>query len=275
MAHSNENQRGYEINEVNDVIIDLNLLAKQSQLYKALVNFKGTDSLDVLTYPEGKAFSKECFISVINCLGSEEAFSENLHNFPIEELFNVSLYLGSDSLLYHIVFDLLETRTCVTILDLAINALGENHFITRGVIHFITKVLDTTFDTILFTIKQSKSKLRKMIKNSRRQDRRFIIESRTPQNCLLCNHPIIDNVIKDAEKRLSPMNCCGMMFHLQCQLKLFKEKKYPKCPACGTIYADGKIDIDLNVLDSKMTIRYLDNYGIHPLPFRVRSEIWK
>lgn len=271
------NQSGHDFIKLNAE--DLTLLKERSEYYRALTDFNGSDSLNILTYPTGSPFSKSCFISVINCLASNDELSKISSNFPLDDLFNVALFLCSEYLLNHVVFDLLETRTCITILGLVLNAFGENHTMTIEIIQFIMTILETNFDTVLFTFKQNKTKLRKMVKNAKNQNKKFYIESRIPDICLLCNDTInsnimINNTIRIIQRKLKPMTCCGMVFHLNCIKKLFHENKYPRCPSCKIIFADGVIDIDLNNLDTKMTIRYLQNHNVHPLPYRVRSEIW-
>ena len=93
---------------VSEIPVTLDKLASQSKLYKAIVEFHGTDSLDVLTYPINSNFSEQCFTAVVKCLGNVSKFSEILQGCPLAELFHISLYLGSDSLLYYTVFDLLN-----------------------------------------------------------------------------------------------------------------------------------------------------------------------
>ena len=73
----------YSVEPVVEVPLDLALLATQSDLYKALVNFHGTDARNVLTYPIGSPFSKQCFLAVLQNLGSMEEFSSQLSLFPI------------------------------------------------------------------------------------------------------------------------------------------------------------------------------------------------
>ena len=75
----------YSVDPIIEVPLDLDLLATQSDLYKALVNFHGTDALNVLTYPIGSPFSKQCFSAVLHNLGSMEEFSSTLNLFPIGE----------------------------------------------------------------------------------------------------------------------------------------------------------------------------------------------
>ena len=257
----------------NITSIDIETLASHSELYKAILKFHGKNAQRFLTYPVGAPFSKHCFTTVVQCLGNKNKLLETLHIFKIRDLFLISLYLGSDVLLYHIVFDMLAPNNSVSILDMSIETLGVDHFITKGITHYIMMILDTTYTNTLLIFNTSKIRLRKMIKNSKNQ-RACVTPDRQPHVCLYCNSPITNLHQRDISQRLAPMRCCGMMLHLQCQLKLFSTTKYPKCPACQTIFSDGEIDLDLNLLDSKMTIRYLANYGIHPLPYRYRTHIW-
>ena len=271
-----ETQGTYESVDITEISIDLEALATQSELYGALLKFHGKDAIHILSYPSDAPFSKHCFISVVECLGNKKALFETLHKFEIRDLFLISLYLGSDTLLYHIVFDMLRATNSVSILDMTTETLGVHHFITKGVTHFIMMVLNRSYREVTDLFGKSKHKLRKMLKNSVRFDRSCILPDRMPIVCLCCTRAITDELHqKEIKKRLAPMRCCGMMTHLQCQLTLFSSKIYPKCPACKTIFSDGEIDLDLNMLDSLMTRRYLENYGIHPIPYRSRPEIWK
>ena len=168
---------------------------------------------------------------------------------------------------------MLNAHNAVPILNLTIETLGEKHFITKGVTHFVMMILETSYYNVMHHLRTNK--LRKMIKNSARKDRKCMIETKRPSVCLCCELPITDLHQKDLSKRLAPIICCGMMLHLTCMKALFKSKLYPKCPACKTIFSEGEIDTDMNLLDSTMTIRYLENYGVHPLPYRVKSDIWQ
>lgn len=258
-----------------DIAVDLDELSKRSDLYRALVNFHGSDALNILTYPDGAPFSENCFRSAVECLGSKDDFTGTMKIFRIKELFDVSLYLGSDCLLYHVVFDMLMPTNAVSILDMSIDFLGMNHFITKAVIHFIMVTLDFSYNRTMLAFQDSKQKLRKVLKNCKRRQEPFVVKTRLPHSCLCCMKPMTGLYQKDVDKRVAPLICCGMLVHLKCELNLFKAKQYPKCPACQTIFAEGEICTELNVLDSVMTIRYLKNYGIYPLPYRVRSEIWE
>ena len=259
---------------INDSNIDIETLASHSELYSAILKFHGKNAHHFLTYPSEAPFSEHCFTTVVQCLGNKDKLLDTLHIFKIRDLFLISLYLGSDILLYHIVFDMLSPNNSVSILDMSIETLGVHHFISKGITHYIMMILDTTYENTLLIFNASKIRLRKMIKNSKNQ-RVCMTQDRKPHVCLLCSNPITDLHQRNISQRLAPMRCCGMMIHLQCQLKLFSSKQYPKCPACQTIFSDGEIDLDLNLLDSKMTVRYLANYGIHPLPYRNRSHIWQ
>ena len=254
--------------------IDVDRLANQSSYYDAIITFHGKDALDVLTYPIGSLFSKTCFMAVIQCLGTSEEFSEILPEFPLKDLFHVSLYLGSDTLLYFVVFDLLSAVTAVTLLDLAMKTLGERHHITVSIIYFIIMITDECKITILRLLSEKKASLRNLIRNSCNKSVRFVRESRKPLKCLCCRNPITGYHERDLFKRLAPMACCGMLFHLSCQLKLLRSEKWRTCPSCSSRFYDGEFDEDSRDLHSVMNIRQLKIYGRFPIPYRVRPEVW-
>ena len=276
------------IEPVVEVSLDLDLLSTQSDLYRALVDFHGVDAINVLAYPIGSPFSKQCFLAVLHNLGSKEEFSTTLSLFPIGELFRVALYLGSDTLLYHVVFDTLKAATAVTILDLALDILGQDHYITNTVIQFINIITHDSRDKIIQYMQTSKMKLRRRIKNNikssgaivtgciRKQVKyeEFMVPLKTPDVCLCCKLPITDLHAKDLSTRLAPMGCCGMMVHLQCQIKFLAQQGIPNCPACKTTYHHGLIDDEYRCLDNIMTIHNLNNVGTLPLPYRVRNIIY-
>ena len=221
------------VDPIVEVSLDLDLLATQSDFYRALVDFHGIDAINVLAYPIGSPFSKQCFLAVLHNLGSKEEFSTTLSMFPIGELFKVALYLGSETLLYHVVFDTLKAATAVTILDLAIDILGLDHYITDTVIQFIHIITHDSRDKIINLMQNSKTKLGQRIKNNikssgeivtdciRKQliSEEFMVPFKTPDVCLCCKLPITGLHSKNLSARLAPMGCCGMMVHLQCQLK--------------------------------------------------------
>ena len=259
--------------ESSIVKVDLEALANQSELYRAMVDFKGKDALDELIYPVGSRFSQQCFESVVQCLGSREEFAANLKNFPIEELFHVALYLGSDTLLYYVVIDLLTVETAVTILSLTLDTVGEHHNITITIIQFIEMVIGKSFGKVLLMVKTDKAQLRNILRNSKRRYKKFVSKAKIPQTCLCCKLHIEGQAERDINKRITPMSCCGMAMHLKCQLKLLS-RRCPVCPACGTFYFEGKIDDECRDLHSVMNVRYLENYRIPPLPYRVRHDVF-
>ena len=273
---------------LSEIPITMDYLASQSKLYKAKVEFQGTDSQDILTYPKGSKFSEKCFATVVKCLGNNSKFSENLELCPLSELFHISLYLGSDTLLYYTVFDLLTVKTAVSILDLAYTTLGEKHHITNAVLHFCTKVTNVNLDRIITLYKTKRKSLRNLLRNTYRHPPSFdyapgtsfrkiksfiptklVLEERKPEICLCCNNQIN----RDNLELLSPMHCCQMMVHLECQVDLLK-RRYVNCPACRTIFYEGKIDTEWRDMDSTLTIHHLDIKGVHPLPYRVRTNSW-
>ena len=257
-----------------EVPIDLDQLATQSDLYRALVEFHGNDAINVLTYPIGSPFSKQCFLAVLHNLGSMEEFSDTLSKFPIGELFKVALYLGSDTLLYYVVFDVLSTKTAVTILDLSMGTLGLGHYITDAVIQFIRIITFDSPETIVHFMKNCKTSLRKRIHNNVKCSKEFMVKFKKPEVCLCCKLPITGLHTKNISDRLAPMGCCGMMVHLKCQIKLLANPNLINCPACKTTYHKGVIDDEYRILDNVLTIKNLNNWKIHPLPYRVRSDIW-
>ena len=264
----------YPSEPIVEIPLDLDQLATQSDLYRALVEFHGTDAINVLTYPIGSPFSKQCFLAVLHNLGSMEEFSATLSKFPLSDLFKVALYLGSDTLLYYVVFDILSTATAVSILDLAINTLGLGHYITDAVIQFISIITYDSPYTIVHFMQNCKTSLRKRIKNNVKCSKEFMVKFKKPDVCLCCMLPIMGLHTKNISSRLAPMGCCGMMVHLQCQIKLLAKPNLPICPACKTTYSKGVIDDEYRILDNVLTIKNLNNWKIHPLPYRVRSDIW-
>lgn len=273
---------------IAEVPIELDRLASHSKLYQAIVEFHGTDALDILNYPTNSDFSEECFTAVIKCLGNEAKFSEVLQYCPLAELFHISLYLGSDSLLYYTVFDLLSVRTAVSILDLSYTILGEDHHITNAVLHFCKMVTNVDIDKIITLYLTKRKSLRNLLRNTYRHSTSFdyapgtsfrkkrsyiptkyVRQNRRPNTCLCCKNPIVD----DTTELLSPMHCCHMMVHLKCQIELLK-KRLTRCPACTTTFWEGKIDSEFRDLDSVLTISHLNVHNVHPLPYRYRSEVW-
>ena len=280
----------YSIAPVVEVPLDLDLLATQSDFYRALVDFHGADAINVLTYPIGSPFSKQCFLAVLQNLGSEEEFSATLDLFPIGELFKVALYLGSDTLLYHVVFDRLNAPTSVTLLGLTMDILGLDHYITDTVIQFIITITHDSRDKILSFMSNSRIALRRRIRNNikssgalvegctvfRKQTipDKFVTSFKKPDVCLCCRLPITGLHTKNLSARLAPMGCCGMMVHLQCQVKFLTLPNLPNCPACKTTYRHGLICNDHRSLDSILTIHCLNNTQVHPLAYRIRNIVW-
>ena len=281
-------EASYSLDPVVEVPLDLDLLATQSDFYRALVDFHGIDAINVLAYPIGSPFSKQCFLAVLHNLGSKEEFSTTLSMFPIGELLKVALYLGSDTLLYHVVFDTLKAATAVTILDLAIDILGLDHYITDTVIQFINVITHDSRDKIIHLMQNSKTTLRRRIKNNIKNSgevvtgciqkpiisEEFMTSFKQPDVCLCCMLPITGLHAKNLSARLAPMGCCGMMVHLQCQIKFLAKPGLPNCPACKTIYQKGVIDDEYRILDNVLTIHNLNNWHKLPLPYRVRNIIW-
>ena len=278
----------YSAEPIVEIPIDLDQLATQSDLYKALVEFHGTDAINVLTYPIGSPFSKQCFSAVLHNLGSMEEFSATLKLFPIGELLRVALYLGSDTLLYHVVFDTLNSGTAVTILELAIDTLGMDHYITDTVIQFIHLITNDSPANIIRYMGENKMKLRIRIKNNIKSSGKFITRYimkpviatefmnslKKPDICLLCMLPITGYNTKTLAARLVPMGCCGMMVHLECQKLFLKRPNLPNCPACQTTYQHGKIDPEYRDLGNVLTICNLDHWHILPLPYRRCDINW-
>ena len=276
------------VEPIVEVSLDLDLLATQSDFYRALVDFHGIDAINVLAYPIGSPFSKQCFSAVLHNLGSKEEFSTTLSMFPIGELFKVALYLGSDTLLYHVVFDTLKAATAVTLLDLALDILGLDHYITDTIIQFINIITHDPRDMIIKLMNTSKTKLRRRVRNNIKDSGKkvtgcihkqikyeeFMVPFKIPDVCLCCKLPITGLHDKDITARLAPMGCCGMMVHLQCQIKFLARTGLPPCPACNTIYQHGLIDDEYRMLGTTLTIHNLNNWNTLPLAYRVRNIVW-
>ena len=281
-------EANFSLEPVVEVPLDLDVLATQSDLYKALVDFHGTDAIDVLTYPIGSPFTKQCFLTVIQNLGSKEEFSNIYNLFPIGELFRVALYLGSDTLLYYLVFDTLNTGTAVTLLELAIDTLGMDHYITDTIVQFINIITHHSRAEIVKLMRENKIALRRRIKNNVRKSGNYILRTiqrpiiatefmnpnKMPEVCLCCKLPITGYNTKTLRDRLVPMGCCGMMVHLECQVKFLKRTGLPNCPACQTTYQHGLIDPEYRDLGSILTIHSLNNWHVIPLPYRIRNLVW-
>ena len=284
-------EANYSIEPVIEVPLDLDLLAQQSDFYRALVDFHGTDAINVLAYPIGSPFTKHCFTAVLKNLGSKEEFSETLNNFPIGDLFKVALYLGSDTLLYHLVIDKLQATTAITLLDLAIDIMGMDHYITNTIIQFTSIITHFTRSEVIRYMATSKTKIREKIRNNRKKSGKLVpgckvlrwfktpehfMESfKHPNVCLICQLPLSDMHATDIATRVVPMGCCGMMFHLTCQLEFLKRKNLPNCPACGTTYQHGIINKEYTSLGSILAIHRLQDSHILPIAYRFRNIDWK
>ena len=48
-----------------------------------------------------------------------------------------------------------------------------------------------------------------------------------------------------------------------------------KCPVYTATLWEGKIDSEFRELDSVLTISHLNVHDVHPLPYRLRSEVWE
>ena len=221
-------------------------------------------------------------------LGSKEEFTEILNQFPIGELFKVALYLGSDTLLYHLVIDKLRAATAVTLLDVSMDILGMDHYITKTITQFTCIIAQTSRYNVIHYMQTNKPKLRLKIRNNMKRSgevvtgclRRpevsgnFMEPFKKPDICLCCMLPITGLDAKDMTTRLLPMGCCGMMVHLKCHQEFLKRINLPTCPACGTTYQHGKIDNEYRMLGEVLTICQLNNCKVLPLPYRVRNIDW-
>lgn len=268
-----------------EVPLDLELLAQQSDFYRALVDFHGTDAINVLAYPIGSPFSKQCFSAVLQNLGSKEEFSETLNKFPLGELFKVALYLGSDTLLYHLVIDKLRAETAVTLLELSIDLLGMEHYVTNTITQFVCIITHFSRYEVIHHMQTSKTKIRAKIRNNLKRSGKsvtgcirwpimsgeFVEPFKQPEVCLCCMLPIADQHAKNITTRTIPMGCCGMMFHLDCQKEFLSRRNLPNCPACGTTYQHGLIAEEYRSIGPILTIHHLNNCHVQPHAYRVRN----
>jgi len=91
--------------------IDPDELALNSDMYRALRNFHGNEALHVLGYPQTTQFTENWYTVLVKCLGTKGKFPEEITNCPISELFHIAIYLSSDKLLHHVIYDLLDATT--------------------------------------------------------------------------------------------------------------------------------------------------------------------
>lgn len=253
--------------------VDKELLRENSEFYNSMCNFHGTDSFtrDLFVHPNNSPFTKHCFAIALSCLGTREKFETRLDRFNIRELFHVAVYLQSDPLLYHVLFDLVRPENCVLFAMMAFDTLTDSHFVTRAVIHYIMGLITKTYNQTLEMLRtKTRYLLTALVQDTAYAGKPFLDMNKRPVTCLMCRGDIYDMNIK-TRNRLSPMICCGMFFHMKCILKFFNQEKQ-RCPSCGMIFKNGILTPTGNK-DAHWQVHHLNTYGMHPLPYRVRHDI--
>jgi len=260
--------------DIGQVPYDHNILIKQSSTYRAMVEFDGYNEECHLGYPEQDNFSQECFLATLSCLGNALEFHPSLCKFHIKELFHVANYLAADRLLYYVCFDLLSFKTAVTLLSLTVDTFGETHHLTETIVQFIKMSTGISYFRSLKRIKENVTAFRKYVYSESLKKERFIKKLDFPRKCLCCNSMVNKTkTIDQIENRVMAMNCCSQILHLNCQKKLLS-KAYPVCPFCQSEYFERKIDTEDGSLHGLMNRRLYHNYGIVPLPLRLRGEVF-